>query len=114
MRTFKLIIAIAVLGLLTSSCATHFGMMAGSASLSSNNFKVVKMASGHAKTTKFFGIGGLGKEALVLDAKKDLLQNNPLRDGQALSNVTVDFKNSFVFFVMTVNVTVAADIVEFK
>ena len=92
MKTLKLIIAIAIVSFLSTSCATHLGMMTGNASLSSNNFKVVKIAAGHAKTTRIFGLGGLGKDALVLDAKKDLLQNNPLRDGQALSNVTVDFK----------------------
>ncbi len=114
MKTLKLIIAIAIVSFLSTSCATHLGMMTGNASLSSNNFKVVKIAAGHAKTTRIFGLGGLGKDALVLDAKKDLLQNNPLRDGQALSNVTVDFKTSFIFFVITEKVTVAADIVEFK
>lgn len=114
MRTLKLIIAVAIIGLLATSCATHLGMMTGNASLSANNFKVVKIASGHSKTTKIFGLGGLAKDALVLDAKKDMLLNNPLRDGQALSNVTVDFKTSFIFFVITEKVTVAADIVEFK
>lgn len=99
---------------LFSSCATHWGMMSGNASLSSNNFKMVKMASGTASTLKVFGLGGLAKNALVLNAKKDMLQNNPLKDGQALANVTVDFKNSFIFFINTEKVTVTADIVEFK
>lgn len=97
-----------------SSCATHWGMMTGNASLSSNNFKMIKIASGTASTTKIFGIGGLAKDALVLSAKKDMLQNNPLKEGQALANVTVDIKNSIIFFVMTEKVTVTADIIEFK
>jgi hypothetical protein len=96
-----------------SSCATHMGMISGDASLSSNNFRMVKMIEGTAKTTKIFGIGGLGKEALVLEAKKDLLQNYPLKDGLALANVTLDFKNSFILFVNTQKVTVSADLVEF-
>ena len=75
---------------------------------------MVRMASGTASTTKIFGLGGLAKNALVLDAKKDLLQNSPLKEGQALANVTVDFKNSIIFFVITEKVTVTADIVEFK
>lgn len=97
-----------------SSCAVHSGMMTGSASLSSNNFKMVKLASGTASTTKIFGIGGLKIDALVLSAKKDMLQNNPLKEGQALANVTFDFKNSIFFFVMKEKVTLSADIVEFK
>lgn len=97
-----------------SSCAVHTGFMSDSASLSSNNFKMIRYAEGTASTTKIFGLGGLAKNALVAEAKKDLMQNNPLKDGQALANVTVDFKNSFIFFVIKNKVTVTADIVEFK
>lgn len=97
-----------------SSCAFHNGIMNSSASLSANNFKIVKFATGSSGTTKVLGIGGLSKDALVADAKKDLLQNNPLKDGQALANVTVDFKNTYLLIVITTKVTVTADIVEFK
>lgn len=109
-RTFVVIFSMFLL----TSCATHWGMMSGNASLSANNFRVIKIATGTSQTTKIIGIGGLGKEALVLEAKKDLMQNNPLKEGQALANVTVDFKNSYMFFVETQKVTVTADIVEFK
>jgi hypothetical protein len=109
----KSVLAVMVVFLM-SSCAAHWGMMTGNASLSSNNFKIVKMASGTSKTTKILGIGGLGKNALVLEAKKDMMQNNPLKEGQALANVTVDIKTSFLFIVMTEKATVTADIVEFK
>jgi len=114
MKKFTFFIAIVIVAFTASSCATHWGTMNGSASLSSNNFKIVKMASGTASTTKIFGFGGLAKDALVLEAKKDMMQNYPLREGQALANVTIDFKNSFMFFVNTNKVTVTADIVEFK
>lgn len=99
---------------LMTSCATHWGMMTGNASLTSNNFKMIKIASGTASSTKIFGFGGMAKDALVLSAKKDMMQNFPLKEGQALANVTVDFKNSIVFFVMKEKVTVTADIIEFK
>jgi Family of unknown function (DUF6567) len=114
MRTLKLFISVAIIVFIASSCATHWGMMSGNASLASNNFKMIKIASGSSTATKVFGLGGLGKDALVLDAKKNLMENNPLKDGQALANVTVDFKNSIIFFVMIEKVTVTADIVEFK
>ena len=97
-----------------SSCAVHSGFMNDSAALSSNNFKMVRYAEGTASTTKIFVLGGLAKNALVAEAKKDLIQNNPLKEGQTLANVTVDFKNSFIVFVMKTKVTVTADIVEFK
>lgn len=103
----------ALAAIVFSSCAIHVGTITGDASISTNNFKMIGMAKGTATTTKIFGLGGLGKDALVNDAKKDLLQNNPLRDGQALANVTLDFKNSYILFVNKQKVTVAADIVEF-
>lgn len=114
MKTLKLFIAITVIAITTSSCASHWGMMTGNASLSSNNFKITKIASGSSTATKIFGIGGLGKDALVFEAKKDMLQNYPLKDGQALANVTVDIKTSIIFFVIMEKATVTADIVEFK
>ena len=111
----KNLLLIAALSIfLLSSCAFHTGLFTNSTSLSSNNFKVVKLAKGSAKTTKYFGIGGLAKDALVFEAKKDLLANYPLKENQALANVTVDFKNSIMFFVMETKVTMTADIIEFK
>lgn len=115
MKKNLLYISIALLTIFSfSGCAVHNGFMSDSVSLSKNNFKMVRYAEGTASTTKFFGLGGLAKNALVAEAKKDLMQNYPLKDGQALANVTVDFKNSFVFFIMKTKVTVTADIVEFK
>jgi hypothetical protein len=114
MKKVKLFIAALIVIITASSCAMHWGMMTGNASLSANNFKIVKMVTGTSKTTKFLGIGGLGKEGLVLEAKKDMLMNNPLKDGQALSNVTVDIKTSYLILVVTEKATVTADIVEFK
>lgn len=97
-----------------TSCAFHSGMMNNSVQLNQNNFKYVRNASGVAKTTKIIGIGGIEKQALVAEAKKDLLNNYPLKDGQALANIVVDFKTSFFLVLMETKVTVTADIVEFK
>jgi hypothetical protein len=105
---------IALITLLFSSCAFHSGVFLNSTCLSSNNFKVVKLAKGQSGTTKIFGIGGLAKDALVYEAKKDLLANFPLKENQTLANVTVDFKNSMILFVMKTKVTMTADIIEFK
>ncbi len=107
-------LAFTVLILSFTSCAIHSGMMTGNAAISDGNFKVVKVATGTAKATKVFGLGGLGKDALVFEAKKNLLTNYPLKEGQALANVTVDFKNSFIIIINVEKVTVTADIVEFQ
>lgn len=113
MKIFKKIVVILIAIALSSCSAVYMGTTTGSASLSSNNFKVVRMATGTASARSILGIGGTGKEALVHEAKKDLLQNNPLSEKQALANMTVDLKNSFVFIVHTQKATVSADIVEF-
>lgn len=99
---------------LLSSCAFHSGLFSNSTSLSSNNFKIVKLANGVAETTKVFFIGGLNKDALVFEAKKDLLANFPLKENQTLANVTVDFKNTYILFIVKTKVTMTADIIEFN
>jgi hypothetical protein len=97
------------------SCAFHSGYMSNSASLSTNNFKYVKYhAQGTATANYFFGLGGNEKMALVNEAKKNLLENNPLSPNQTLVNITVNWKQSFIFFVFTTRCVVAADIVEFN
>lgn len=97
------------------SCAFHSGYMSNSASLSTNNFNYVKYnAYGTATANYVFGLGGNGKMALVNEAKKNLLENNPLSPNQTLVNITVNWKQSFIFFIFTTRCIVAADIVEFN
>jgi len=79
---------------LLSSCASHVGVMTGNASISDANFNVIGLAVGSAKTQHIMGIGGLGKDALILEAKRNLYLKYPLKKGQALANVTVDIKRS--------------------
>jgi hypothetical protein len=109
MKAIKQIIAIAIFAFLFSNCATHSGMMSGNESLSSNNFKI---ATGRATATKIFGFGGLDKDALVFEAKKDLVQGYFLREGQTLANATVGLKSSYLLFLNTEKITITADIVE--
>lgn len=97
-----------------NGCAFHSGIVNSSTSLSSNNFTVVKYATGTAQTTHVLGIGGLTKQALVAEAKSVLLANNPLKKGQALANLSVDFKTTFLLLVVVTKVTVTADIVQFE
>ncbi len=113
-RVFRLLII--VIGVLSfSSCAVHNGYMNNSASLSQANFSYAQTSiSGTASTLKFLGIGGLGKSAIVEEAKKDMLKKHPLQSNQALANITVNWKNGFYFIVLTNKCTVTADVVEFK
>ncbi|MDY0077219.1 MAG: hypothetical protein RBR87_08070 [Bacteroidales bacterium] len=112
-KIITLTTAFTIMVLFFSSCATHMGTGMSNASLSQNNFKIVKFATGDVSTTKVFGLGGLSKTAMVAEAKQELLANHPLKDGQALANMTVDWKTGFYFFIIVTQCTVTADIVQF-
>ena len=114
-RIFNSVITLFIISLL-SSCAIHQGYMVNSASLGSNNFTYVKKdVTGTAMATYVFGLGGNEEMAIVDSAKMDLLSLNPLKDNQALVNLTLNWKYTFVLpFVITNRCTLSADIVEFK
>jgi len=102
---------------LFSSCAAGLtGYMNNSAALSSNNFSYVKQnLQGMSQATYVLGIGGMKREAIVDEAKQNMLENYKLQDGQTLANTTVNFKYSNFFgIVATTKCYVTADIVEFE
>ncbi len=111
----KLIAILSIVTMLASSCAIHKGMMHNSVSLSINNFSYVKRnVTGSAKTMNIFGVGGFTKKSLIDEAKRNLLQDNPLNNNQALANVAVSEKFGMYFVVFVTEVTITADIVEFR
>jgi hypothetical protein len=55
--------------------------MSSNAVFADGNSRIMNIATGTAETMQVFGIGGLKREALVLDAKKNLYTNYPLSDG---------------------------------
>ena len=112
----KSIFAISIAIFITGCAANHGGYMANSAFLSANNFSYVKMnVQGTSTASYVLGIGGLGKETLVNDAKQQMLARSPLKSNQTLANLTVNWKNShYLGLVIIVKCTVTADIVEFK
>ena len=108
----KKLIGFISLGLLVSSCAFHSGIMTSNPNFTSPDYELTSFATGTASTEKFFGIGGLSKDALVFEAKKNLYSNFPLKKGQSYSNLTVDFKNAFYLIYCKTTVTISADIVQ--
>lgn len=110
------LLLIAVFMLSQGCIALHYGTMQNSAALSSNNFSYVKKdLYGTARAQYILFIGGYKREALVNEAKQNMLAINPLEDNQALANITVNFKSSSIlFFYGELKCTVTADIVEFK
>ena len=104
-----------LLGTILSSCSFHLGTTgAGSAAVTNKDFALVDFAYGTARTVNVFGIGANSKDALVLEAKRNLYLNYELAPGQALGNITVDFKRTLFFPVLVTKVTLSAEVVDFS
>lgn len=114
MKTAIRIFLLFTLTTMISSCAFHSGVMTGNAALSDANFFTVGYAMGTSEITKVLGMGGVATDALVLEAKRNLYKNHPLTKGQALANVSVDFKRTIFPFVSKLKVLISADIIDFN
>lgn len=115
MKINKILFA-SIISILLSSCALHNGYMLNSTSLSSANFSYVKEnISGSATAYSFLGLGGgLFKESLVNDAKQKMISSHPLKDNQALANITINFKTVISGVFMSKTCTITADVVQFR
>ncbi len=108
---------VASLATIFSSCALHSGIATNATvtNLEKANFSYVhRNAEGTSTVTYIIGLGGLKKQALIEEAKRDLLLKVPLKDNQALANMTVSYKSSFILIYEQVQCTVSADIIEFR
>lgn len=100
---------------LLSSCAIQSGYMNNSAALNQDNFSYTQQSiSGSSEATYVFGIGGVDRKALLDEAKNDMLKDDTLQSNQALANVAVTWKNTFLIVVFKTKCIVTADIVEFN
>lgn len=100
---------------LLSSCSYHIGTIGGgTGAVTNDQFASIDFAYGTAKTTNFLGIGGNKKDALVLEAKRNLYLNYKLRPSQVIGQTTVDFKRTLFFPILTSKVTVSAEIIDFS
>lgn len=118
----KKIILLSILVLLiTTGCAFHSGLTRNlnenqtQVVLSKNNFKVIKTVYGYSRTLKVFGIGGLSKQALIAEARNDMLQNVQMEGtSRALINEVVEVKRTYYYiFASEFKVTVSATVIEF-
>lgn len=83
----------------------------------SNDLKSVKYintAFGFSKATYVFGFGGNNHDALVLEAKMNMMKNFPLENNQYYANYALDFKKKNMLIVQSAIVTVSADVVQDK
>jgi len=117
MKMINIFAAICIIFL--TSCGTNTGGM-GMANLTQvelgeNNFRNLGSVAGEASSNWILFFGPLGKEALMAEAKADLLKNAKLTGSQALVNMTWDSKLSTIFGIFTTKTLyVTADIVEFQ
>lgn len=112
-----LFIAVACLVSLNSCVMPKCGSITSTTTVNSNNTKVINPhVKGVGSATFVFGIGGrFDNSGLVESAKTHLLQRYPLKDGQALANVTLDYNTMIILGIyVKVSCVMTADIVEFN
>lgn len=97
--------------LLITSCAVHQGAITSTDVRPGVRYEDIAIGVTHSK--KIFGFGGLKQDALVLDAKRELQKNRPLKPNETYANFTVDFKESYWPFVEQTKVTMCADVIVF-
>jgi len=112
----KILAALIIMISISSCVSIHAGMTSSSASLSSNNFNYVAQGvQGSASIVQYVALVPGFRETLINDAKNEILKKYPLKNNQALANITVDIKSNLVLgpVVRITKCTVTADIVEF-
>jgi len=105
---------------LFSGCAIHSGLTFNTNNhvtqvvLSKNNYVVIDSVRGEAEAMYVFGIGGFLKEALIAEAKADMLsKTNIIGGARAIINETVEIKYSWFPIVRLFKVTVSGHVIEF-
>jgi hypothetical protein len=93
-----------------SSCVAYQTGNLNSTSAGSK-FIYEDVAIGTAKADRFLGLGGMRKDALVAEAKRQLMTARPLNQGEEYINFTVDFKHSYFYFMDRSKVTITADVI---
>jgi|GEM_PF-775347 len=98
---------------LLSSCVAFFG---GSVSSSSFDQPVIykDLAVGSAQATHLFGFGGNQKDALTLEAKREMYKARPLASNEGYANFTSDIKYTYWPFFTKMIITVSADVISYE
>lgn len=95
-----------------TSCAFHRGQYVSTAMEKPVTYKDI--AIGVSQTRKFLGMGGVSKDALLFEARQNMLRNRPIINGEELNNITIDFKTVYYPFGQKTKITMIADVVEVK
>lgn len=106
----KNILCILFISTLLSSCVVHHSGTISSSSIG-KPFSYSDLAMGVAQTVQPFNLGGNSQDGLVLEAKRELMKNYPLKKNEEYLNFTVNYKRTYYPVLTKVKVTVTADIV---
>jgi hypothetical protein len=107
------IIYFLIISFLFSSCAIHQGTLVNSsASVHDAEITYRDIAVGYSKSSYVLGIGGLSKDALVFESKRNLMLNYPLKENEFFNIVSLDQKVTFLFLYSRNEVIITADIME--
>lgn len=82
--------------------------------ITNDQFAVTRLVTGTSKTTQFLGIGGFEKDALVFEAKKNMIEGADMQPGEVIGQTTIDFKRTFFFPIQVNKVTVSSEIIDFS
>ncbi len=114
-KTVSLVISLFVASLLSGCIALHRGDFVSSVQLSSNNFHyVARGVTGKVRMYYFPPFGGMLTDAMVAEAKDELMKKGKLSAKQSLANVSVDLKSAVWIIFGIVDCVVTADIIEFN
>lgn len=95
--------------LLLGACAFHSGQFV--TDLPNDPVEHIDVAVGVAQTTRLFGLGGTGKDALLREARQAMIANRPLVDDEAYNNYTIDVKRTYFLIGSKTKVTMSADVI---
>jgi hypothetical protein len=95
-----------------SSCAFHSGTM----NYEIPNKPVVHkdFVLGVSQSSKFLVFGGVAKDALISEARQNLIETRPLEGFEQYNNIVIDVKNVYFIIGSKTKVTITADIIEPK
>lgn len=95
--------------LILSSCAFHSGTI--SSNVPNEPMVHKDIAIGVASTNIFLTFGGLSKDALISEARKNMVRSRPLEGTEQYNNVEVNIKNTYYIFGRKTKVTIIADVI---
>jgi hypothetical protein len=100
---------------LISSCTIHSGLITSGNSTIQPNTKVeyIDKAVGYSKVSYFLGIGGLSKDMMIEEAKRNMMICNPLKPNQSYQNQTLQFKKTIFGPYFRYETIIVSDIIEF-